>query len=580
CTPRAKCPAMTTLDRYRTDLLKFYDEGEDQWDTCVDKFNLCEEQVKLTDEEKAGRLVCRAAGAVNRGSYDEALKMLKKASELFPDMAEAHHFVTHIYLSQEKGEKAVESAKKEVSLAPQWSWAQLDLATAYQIADDYESALEAAQEAVRLDPQSAVAHFSLASILFALNSKDALDELKTAVELAPDESSYLIEYFNAMVELNDLIDYFKKPGQVADDKYPKEEQWAADRLLELFPDEPSVLVRVAKSRARLGEYEKANKLLRKALDMNPENQDALEGLVLVCAMNQSCSSVESFAAGLEKMEPQRAAELFGILAGAIMDEGDMDGAEKYYRKTIELNPDHAGAHASLSAILITTCRLTEGLDEVKKALELSPDNAYIKGIEATALMSADRYEEAMDSADFVVTGSPKDSYGYLLKSNVHYHLGELDQAIDQAEKAIEIIPDEPGYHLLLADYLVETNKLDEAEKEVAFYCEKKPDDAACFSAMGTLQVKNGLVEEGIALLRQAVEKDPKNANLKIYLAKALTEKKKSSKKALKEAADIFMGGVKQSPELATKRWVLEVQKTIPALKKQDLGITPFDSCEK
>ena len=57
------------------------------------------------------------------------------------------------------------------------------------------------------------------------------------------------------------------------------------------------------------------------------------------------------------------------------DLGDMQNAEIYTRKAIELNPDFADAHLKLGSILKDLGKLQEAEISTRKAIELNPDLA-------------------------------------------------------------------------------------------------------------------------------------------------------------------------------------------------------------
>ena len=57
--------------------------------------------------------------------------------------------------------------------------------------------------------------------------------------------------------------------------------------------------------------------------------------------------------------------------------GSLHEATKYYEKSIEKNPNNAGAHYDLGRCYITLAKFTESEKEYKKALQLNPDNELV-----------------------------------------------------------------------------------------------------------------------------------------------------------------------------------------------------------
>ena len=59
------------------------------------------------------------------------------------------------------------------------------------------------------------------------------------------------------------------------------------------------------------------------------------------------------------------------------EKGDLKGAIKSYRKTLEINPLHFGAHYNLGAIYSKKGKLNLAIKNYKKANSLNPQNANI-----------------------------------------------------------------------------------------------------------------------------------------------------------------------------------------------------------
>jgi|GEM_PF-2746413 len=57
---------------------------------------------------------------------------------------------------------------------------------------------------------------------------------------------------------------------------------------------------------------------------------------------------------------------------------DWQGAERMYRKALEINPNYADAHHSLGVVLATRGRVDEAIAHFQKALEINPDDVKIR----------------------------------------------------------------------------------------------------------------------------------------------------------------------------------------------------------
>jgi serine/threonine protein kinase/Flp pilus assembly protein TadD len=131
------------------------------------------------------------------------------------------------------------------------------------------------------------------------------------------------------------------------------------------------------------------------------------------------------------------AEAHTSLASVKELEWDWQGAEKEYRRAIELNPNYATAHHWYSLHLESMGRADESLAEIKQAQEVDPLSMMInKNV-------ADRYTD----------------------------LRQYDKAIEQYRKTIEMDPNFPAAHEGLALAYALTGRYEEALAE----CKKSSD---------------------------------------------------------------------------------------------------------
>ena len=113
-------------------------------------------------------------------------------------------------------------------------------------------------------------------------------------------------------------------------------------------------------------------------------------------------------------------------------EWDLPGAEREYKRALELNTDYPTAHQRYGIFLVMSGRKAEALAELKRALELDPASLPI-------------------NADF---------------GNFSCMTGNLDQGIEQLKKTIELAPTWPRAHVLLGYCYVEKGMWNEAVEEI------------------------------------------------------------------------------------------------------------------
>jgi tetratricopeptide (TPR) repeat protein len=150
----------------------------------------------------------------------------------------------------------------------------------------------------------------------------------------------------------------------------------------------------------------AEKAYRKALELDPNNEDAMSGLAMVYA-----------------------------------DLGDNKSASEMLRKVADKSP----GMRTLTALAGTYEQMREyGLaaESLKKALEFSPgSNPELKRALAQNLMLAEQYDEALQVYQELLAEDPKDGQSQLRVSQIYRQKHDFAKAREASRKALEIDPE-------------------------------------------------------------------------------------------------------------------------------------------
>lgn len=122
-------------------------------------------------------------------------------------------------------------------------------------------------------------------------------------------------------------------------------------------------------------------------------------------------------------------EAHSVMARIKQDEWDWSGAERSYRRAIELNPNLAEAHSRYSQYLSATGQHNEALAEVKFAQELDPLRLSLR--EPGALGSARRYDEAIDKLQMIIKLNPDFGEAHGALATMYDAKGMHSQAVDE-----------------------------------------------------------------------------------------------------------------------------------------------------
>ena len=77
---------------------------------------------------------------------------------------------------------------------------------------------------------------------------------------------------------------------------------------------------------------------------------------------------------------------------------DWEAGEAAFKKALEINPNHAEAHAYYSHLLYITGQPAKGMQEMDLAIKLDPFNPLLRGLNSMSLLMSNRLEEAIQAA--------------------------------------------------------------------------------------------------------------------------------------------------------------------------------------
>ncbi|MGE5303905.1 MAG: tetratricopeptide repeat protein, partial [Alphaproteobacteria bacterium] len=165
------------------------------------------------------------------------------------------------------------------------------------------------------------------------------------------------------------------------------------------------------------------------------------------------------------------------LATALADLGRSDEAIEHFRKTLEIDPEHADSHYNLGKLLLRRGDFGESAEHFRRVLKLNPKDAG--AFNGLGLISANK--------------------------------GQLDEAIGYFRRALELNPSDGGTHNNLAIALAAHGNTEEAILHFRRALEANPSDAATHSNLARALLQKGDTEGAVQHLRRALEINPKDA---------------------------------------------------------------------
>lgn len=272
-----------------------------------------------------------------------------------------------------------------------------------------------------------------------------------------------------------------------------------------------------KARAALGstysaqfKLDAAFKEFQQVLEQDPTNSDAHNGLGMIYYRKTTSSNMEVrnniqkyYEMAIKEFEKAVALDSNNYKAynnaGKILQEsGQLDKAEEYYRRALDVAPDYSPAVMNLGTVLFAKNQVDEAIARYHKAILLNGKNSSAYYHLGEALIAKGDYSKAinyLNTSLYLFSNSapvhnmlgkayelqgneaaaiseykkstlikPEYPQPYLSIANIYQNRSDYELAVSELKNAISINPDFLEGKLKIADISLSTNKTDQAIK--------------------------------------------------------------------------------------------------------------------
>jgi pentatricopeptide repeat protein len=225
--------------------------------------------------------------------------------------------------------------------------------------------------------------------------------------------------------------------------------------------------------------------------------------------------------------------------------GDHKGAERAYRRGLEIAPDNVELRNALGWTLFQDGRSAEAAGEYRRALAADPDHVKSHNNLALALVELGELEEAAGHFQRSLALEPKAEI-YSDLGFIKAQLGKPDEALADYRKALELDPTCASAHANLAVAAVQRGKLPEAEAHYRQALPERP-TAEVRNGLGYVLARQGRADEAVAEFRKAIDANPKFVPAYNNLAEALAKQGR-----LEEAEQYYRRSLAEKPSPAVQ----------------------------
>ena len=438
------------------------------------------------------------SGRGDEDALQKALEQYKKITQQDPSDAESWTTLGNLYRANSNPTEAEKAYKAALAADPNNAETLGSLARLYLDNHDLKSALEKFQAAADKEPSDQTYAELGEALSDAGKHREALDAFQKAFEMSPDNEKIAVALAAEMRSVSPpMLDDARKIYEhlattnrrepsyplalseiyLEEKNLPKARE-AVDRAKSLDPDRLDVRLNDGSLLLAESKPNDANTVFKGViddLDKGPSSDDAkarkLRVLKLITSAYERNKRWNEAGQTLDAAEraatsDDEKAEIYFTRGDLLERQKQYEGAEKQFRKVLELQPKNAEALNYLGYMLADrNTKLDEATQLVKKALDMQPDNGAFLDSMGWICFRQGKYSEAQGLLERALAQTPDPT--------IHDHLGDVlakqgktKEAASEWQASLKLAR-QPGSDPDEDEIASVTRKLDEAQAKLA-----------------------------------------------------------------------------------------------------------------
>ncbi len=282
--------------------------------------------------------------------------------------------------------------------------------------------------------------------------------------------------------------------------------------------------------------ERAEKLFRKALEIEPDNVDARRSLVTIMVLKGDVDTGKAELERLIEIAPQD--QRSWLLKASIAErEDNLDEALDAYRKVAEINSDSATARIGLARIHLRREQPDEALAELKRVSDAGTRTPWSYHLRGVALLQKGDDRTARGNFADALKLEPEFPPSLYTLGLIEYRAGNFLTAQEYLRRYAVAAPRAVDGKILLAAVYMQLGEFLAARTVLNEAATLEPDRAEIMAMLGTAQSRSGDAAAAARSFERAVALDPDVAAYRLQLGQQYLESGDSKRaiEALKAA---------------------------------------------
>jgi tetratricopeptide (TPR) repeat protein len=300
----------------------------------------------------------------------------------------------------------------------------------------------------------------------------------------------------------------------------KEALNAISKAVSISPDDSELRASYAFVLLRNGNKEQALTQYAKAVELETNNPKLrlLYGKCLYSVGRYKEATEQlKIASSLDAKYPL----LYLSLAEAQQASGEFNESIDPLNKVLTEDPNNVNALSLLATANHKANNFPTAIEIYKKILALEPSNEWAELNLARSYYQSGSFDEAETAYLKILEVRPNSVDSLTALADISYRKKRLEAAIQYAQRALALQPSDPSINAMLASYFEKTDNYSQAltHYKQAFINEKTPElQSKYLMAQSQIYFKQGDFEDAEIVVKQLLEKDPENLDLKVQMA--------------------------------------------------------------
>ncbi|MDH3459579.1 MAG: PEP-CTERM system TPR-repeat protein PrsT [Burkholderiaceae bacterium] len=408
------------------------------------------------------------------GDLNQAISSFSKLAGMQPQSPQPHLSLADVYVARKDNDSAIKSLKQALEITPDLLTAQQALIALEMVAKRPQEALAIARTVQKQRPDDAIG--------FLLEGKTEV--LLKNFDAAVTAFSAGIKKKNVTTELATWLHGALSRVQKQSEADDFAAQWMKDHA-----NDDGFLAYLGDLAFSQRKYALAEDRYLDVLRLKADHVETLSKLADVLTALKKPGAV-GYAKKAYELRPDEP-KLLAALGRAQASAGDLSKAIETYTKLAAMQPQSPQAHLGLAEVYMARKDSSSAVKSLRRALDISPDLLIAQRALIAVELDAKRPRQALAVARTIQKQRPEDATGFALEAGVESSQKNFDAAVAAFRAALDKKNASPQLARALHTALIAAQKPTEAGVFAAQWVENHSDDDGFLAYLGDIALSKG-----------------------------------------------------------------------------------------